>query len=168
MQKEPIDSMEVKLISFPDLSEADKKRIYDWRTDSRIAQNMRTSSFSYDQHLAFIEGLKTKTDRQYFLVTQNNKKIGVISLVDINTCSQKAELGLYVNPEIKGGGKILMDAIFHHAFKVLGLKEVIAEVYEDNSHAIRFYERCGMELVKINQTGTESDSRPTRIYRQTA
>ena len=94
-----------------------------------------------DDHLKYINSLKTRDDRLYFLVKKDTKAIGVIDFININIDEKTAEFGIYANPDLKGVGSMLMESIINYAFKELNLKTLKAEVFEENSAGIKLYNR---------------------------
>ncbi len=135
---------QLEAVHFSALTNAEKETVYCWRTAPETAKWMRTADFSLQNHLKFIEKLVCRTDCYYWLVKEGGKPLGVIYLTGIG--NGQAELGIYTVPGVRGAGSELMRVIFHLAFAELGLAEIRAEVYEDNSAARRLYEKCGMKL----------------------
>lgn len=135
---------QLEAVHFSNLSDAEKKAVYIWRTAPETARWMRTADFSLQNHLKFIETLADRTDCYYWLVGEDDRPLGVIYLTGI--AGGQAELGIYTVPGVRGAGSELMSVIFYLAFAELGLGEIRAEVYEDNRAARRLYEKCGMKL----------------------
>lgn len=131
-----------ELINFTELTYADKMRILSWRNDDRIRFNMySTDIIKESAHLAFIEALKEKSDREYFLVRQDGKPLGCIYFTDIT--EKNAVMGIYAAPEVKGAGRPLMDALLSYAFNCLKVETVTSEVFADNERASSLYEKYG-------------------------
>jgi UDP-4-amino-4,6-dideoxy-N-acetyl-beta-L-altrosamine N-acetyltransferase len=115
-----------------------------WRNHENVKAYMyNTNDISEAEHLVFIESLKTRTDRRYFLVQHEGVDIGIIDFNDISATS--ATLGLYANPKLdqKGIGSLLMQSIVEYAFKRLKVQILKAEVFEDNTKAKALYEKFG-------------------------
>ena len=94
-------------------------------------------------HLQYIESLKTKKDKLYFLVKKGAKAVGVIDFTNIDTNKQRADFGVYANPALRGYGNLLMKSIINYAFEVLHIKTLSAEVFKENESAISLYHRYG-------------------------
>ncbi|HFU75982.1 MAG TPA: GNAT family N-acetyltransferase, partial [Arcobacter sp.] len=93
-----------------------------------------------ENHVSYIDSLSTKEDRIYFLVKdKNNNAIGVIDFTNISI--DKADIGLYAKPHMKGVGKILMRTIIDYGFNLLKVKRLISEVFEKNKSAITLYDK---------------------------
>jgi UDP-4-amino-4,6-dideoxy-N-acetyl-beta-L-altrosamine N-acetyltransferase len=95
--------------------------------------------------LKFIKSLKTDKTRDYFIVKDESEYLGVVDLND-------GFLGIYANPDMKRVGNILLDSIINFAFNEKGLKTLKAEVYANNTSAIKLYKRFGFEV--MNDDGT--------------
>ena len=142
LQKSIMQLLEPKLIHFTDMSLSDKKMILEWRNDDSIRKWMFTNEIiSLDNHLRFIDALTSKKDRLYFLVQQNYQSIGIIDFTNINHETEKAEFGVYAKPGLKGVGEILMKSIIEYAFTILKINNLVSEVFEDNTSAIKLYKK---------------------------
>lgn len=136
----------IELINFIDLSLEEKKMILSWRNHPEVTKWMfNTENISLKNHLYFIDSLKSKKDKLYFLVKKDNKNIGVIDFTNITKYS--SDFGLYSNIDLKGIGKVLLETICNYAFKQLKMKKVQAEVFKDNEKAIFLYKKFNFEEV---------------------
>jgi len=148
--KELIDLMfiklDIELVNFIDLTLNEKKILLEWRNHSSIRQWMFTKEpISLKNHLNYIETLVDKKDRVYFMLKEQGKAIGVIDFTNIS--EQKADIGLYTKPFLKGKGKILMSAILDYGFNVLNVETLISEVLNSNKSAIRLYEKFNFQEI---------------------
>jgi UDP-4-amino-4,6-dideoxy-N-acetyl-beta-L-altrosamine N-acetyltransferase len=137
----------IRLINFTELSLEEKKSLLEWRNNPIIRKWMCTKEeISLEEHLNFIESLKTKEDRVYFLVKQEMQDIGVVDLTDIKP-KRSAELGIYANPKLKGQGPLLMECIINYAFHTLELQQLYANVFMENKRAINLYKKLNFKIV---------------------
>ena len=137
----------IKLINFINLDPIEKEIVLKWRNHHKIKSVMHnTSDISLQEHLNFIDSLKVKTDKKYFLVKEDNTNIGVIDFINIK--NNEAELGIYTNPLLRGYGNILLNEICNYAFKTLKVKILKAEVYSINTAAIKLYKKFKFEELK--------------------
>ncbi|SFV60239.1 N-Acetyltransferase PseH involved in the biosynthesis of pseudaminic acid [hydrothermal vent metagenome] len=142
-----IDLMLTKLINFTKLTFDEKKMILEWRNNQSIKKWMyNRDEISLENHLSYIESLNSREDRVYFLVKDKKNYIGVVDLTDIQK-GIKAELGIYINPMLKGYGTLLMSKIIDYSFNKLYLKVLQANVYEDNIKAINLYKKFNFRIV---------------------
>lgn len=136
--------MRLYLCNFTTLSKVQKQMILAWRNHEAVRAYMyNENAISEAEHFSFIESLKTREDRRYFLVQDEGIDIGVIDFNDISNAS--AVMGLYANPTLhqKGVGSLLMDAIVTYAFETLKVRILKAEVFEENTKAKALYEKFG-------------------------
>ncbi|WP_060824995.1 UDP-4-amino-4,6-dideoxy-N-acetyl-beta-L-altrosamine N-acetyltransferase [Sulfurospirillum cavolei] len=136
--------MRLLLCNFTTLSKVQKQMILAWRNHEEVRAYMyNENAISEAEHFSFIESLKTRKDRRYFLVQHEGVDIGVIDFNDIS--NESAVMGLYANPTLhqKGVGSLLMDAIVAYAFKTLNVHTLKAEVFESNTKAKTLYEKFG-------------------------
>lgn len=139
-----IDNFYLK--DFTQLSLEEKEAVLFWRNNENVKKWMYTNKdISLEQHLNFIESLKSNPSKKYFLVLEGDKKIGVIDFINITQDS--LDMGLYTNPYLKGYGKILLELIVKHSFDVLSVKSIFAEVFKDNSKAFKLYKEFGFKII---------------------
>lgn len=142
----------MRLLDFTTLDTNQLTLVLSWRNHPDIRQWMlRNDEISSEDHFRFIESLKQRTDKRYFLVQREGKNIGVIDFMDIT--EKSAELGLYANPQMRGIGETLMRALIDYAFVTLKVKTLIATVFADNERAKHLYEK--FDFIEINRTAYE-------------
>lgn len=122
--------------------------VLEWRNHPDIRAYMyNTGVISQKTHLEFIENLKTKENKRYFLIQRENENIGVIDFTDITPRS--ATMGIYANPYLtqKGIGSILLQAIMDYAFDILKVETLKAEVFASNTKAKTLYKKFGFRAM---------------------
>jgi len=140
----------VELINFINLEYQEKVMILTWRNHPKVKSVMHNNlDISLDDHLIFIESLKKRDDKKYFLVKDNTLNIGVIDFINITT--DEAELGIYSNPNLRGKGSLLLDEICKYAFEKLKINILKAGVYSDNTQAIELYKKFNFEKTMIKK-----------------
>jgi len=140
----------IELINFTDLTLEEKKMILEWRNHPEIRKWMyNQNEIKLKEHLKFIESLKGRQDKLYFLVKKDDKKIGVVDFYDIDTKKKECESGLYTNPfkKISGRGKLLIEVWIKYAFNVLKLNKLKLEVFEENEKARNLYKKYKFQEV---------------------
>lgn len=136
----------IKLINFINLDLDEKKMVLKWRNHPKVKSVMHNNSdIAWDNHLHFIESLKERVDKKYFLIKEDSLAIGVIDFINIH--NHEAELGIYSNPELRGYGTLLLNEICKYAFQVLNIKVLKAEVYSVNNAAIQLYKKFNFQEV---------------------
>lgn len=132
----------IELINFTELSLETKKMVLEWRNHPNIKKWMYShNDISLEDHLKFIETLKSTDDKLYFLVKNGDEYIGVIDFTSIN--DKSADIGIYSNPQKKGVGVLLMEVIINYSFESLKLNTIFAEVFFENKRAYRLYSKLG-------------------------
>ena len=136
---------DIKLINFIDLSQEEKMMILEWRNRLDIQKWMYTQNdISLEDHLDFIDSLKTIKDKLYFLVKKDNIYIGVIDFTQIKS-NESLVVGNYANPNLKGYGKILLETIIYFSFEILKVEKIFSEVYFENERAFSLYKIYGFK-----------------------
>lgn len=136
----------IQLLNFTTLNLSQKELVLTWRNHPSVRKWMiNDHEISLEDHLHFIDQLSSTTEKCYFLVQKDSDYIGVIDLIAIDlNCS---ELGIYANPDMRGVGHILMNALIDHA-KKLGLSKLIAHVFVNNVRALHLYQKFDFKETK--------------------
>ena len=131
----------IKLLNFIDLNMEEKEMILKWRNHPDIRKWMyNQDEIKLEEHLNFIESLKSRKDKLYFLVKKDKEYIGVIDFTEIIE-EESLHMGIYTNPNIKGNGKILLNKIIDYSFDNLKVKKIYSEVFSQNNKAYELYEK---------------------------
>lgn len=123
----------IKLLNFIDLKLEEKEMILKWRNHPDIRKWMyNQDEIKFEEHLSFIESLKSRKDKLYFLVKKEDEFIGVIDFLDLD--KKEIFYGIYSNPnsKIMGVGRILNEISIDFAFNSLKAHKLKLEVFEDN------------------------------------
>ncbi|ADR32821.1 pseudaminic acid biosynthesis N-acetyl transferase [Sulfuricurvum kujiense DSM 16994] len=141
--------MQVRLLDFTTLETQLLTMVLAWRNHSDISRWMvNTEEISIENHLRFVESLKNRADKRYFLVQDEDRYIGVIDFTDI--AQNSAEIGIYANPELRGVGEDLMRTVIEYGFTSLSVRTLIASVFADNERAKHLYEK--FDFIETNRT----------------
>ena len=116
----------------------------------RNSQQIKKWMYSQDtislkEHLKYVKKLRAQQDKKYFLITKNNKNIGVIDFTNIKNNS--AEFGIYSNPKLYGQGKSLMQIMIEYSFNIINLNHIKASVFSDNTKAIDLYKKFNFKKI---------------------
>lgn len=141
--------MQVRLLDFTTLNPQLLTMVLAWRNHSDIRRWMlHSDEIPMENHLQFVESLKNRADKRYFLVQREDSDIGVIDFTDITETT--AEIGIYSNPELRGVGEALMRALIEYGFTTLKVTTLIASVFADNERAKYLYEK--FDFTETNRT----------------
>ena len=132
----------IKLLNFIDLKLEEKEMILKWRNHPEIRKWMyNQDEIKLEEHLTFIESLKSRKDKLYFLVKKEDEFIGVIDFLDLD--KKEIFYGIYSNPnsKIMGVGRILNEISIDFAFNSLKAHKLKLEVFEDNIQVRNLYKK---------------------------
>ena len=138
----------LQLIDFVHLSDNEKRMVLEWRNHPNVKEWMYTSdNIALEAHLSFIDSLKHRSDKRYFVVKNDKDYLGVIDFYNI--IDDSCEFGLYVNPfaHTRGIGKELLTQSILYAFNALNVQTLVLEVFCNNTKAIHLYEKYGFTPV---------------------
>ncbi len=131
----------IQLLNFIDLKLEEKEMILKWRNHSEIRKWMyNQDEIKLKEHLSFIDSLKSRKDKLYFLVKKEDEFIGVIDFTQLVE-KTSVHMGIYSNPNIKGNGKILLNKIINYSFNNLKVKRIFSEVFAENDKAHNLYKK---------------------------
>ncbi len=129
----------IQLLNFIDLKLEEKEMILKWRNHTDIRKWMyNQDEITLDEHLSFIDSLKSRKDKLYFLLKKEDEFIGVIDFTQLAE-EISVHMGIYSNPNIKGNGKILLNKIIDYSFNDLKVKKIFSEVFAENDKAHSLY-----------------------------
>ena len=132
----------IKLLNFIDLNMEEKEMILKWRNHPDIRKWMyNQDEIKLEEHLNFIDSLKLRKDKLYFLVKKEDEFIGVIDFLDLD--KKEIFYGIYSNPnsKIMGVGRILNEISIDFAFNSLKAHKLKLEVFEDNIQVRNLYKK---------------------------
>lgn len=136
----------IELIHFTDLSLKEKKSVLEWRNHEEIKKWMyNQNDITWQEHLNFIDSLRSCDSKRYFVVKKSGIYLGVIDFVAIDFTKRECYFGLYANPfeQLPQKGKILLQTGIKYAFDILKLEKLKLEVFADNEKAINLYKKQG-------------------------
>lgn len=141
------ESQGYKFKNFICLSDDEKKLVLEWRNSPDIRRWMYNRSIiTIDDHLAFIEGLKTKSDRYYWLVfNEKDKPIGVFNIINVDVDNNKAETGSYAKPNSILESFNFSKAYFSLYFDILGFDNMYSASDANNENILLFTSFWGID-----------------------
>ncbi len=101
---------------------------------------------NYEQEENWFEkSVSGEGGRIHLLITENEKRKGIISFVNINKDSGNAEVGLWISSDEqgKGYGTKAAKLITEYGFRELRLHRVYARVFEFNLASKKIWEKLG-------------------------
>ncbi len=133
-------------MKFEKFTEAHIPIYYEWRNNEQVAiydQSEFLRPRSYEEIEVWAQRL---VDGFTYLVTVNDKPIGVCSLMNVDTRNRHAELSIVIgdsNYWSRGYGTKILRRLIKFGFEGLNLRRLYLHVFEFNTRAIGLYEKLG-------------------------
>lgn len=146
-----VDNYQYK--NFVNLDESETKLVWTWRNDERIRHWMTNNDeIPFPNHLRFVEDLKTREDRFYWLVYKNNTPIAVLDIIDVDYDKEETEPGYYLNPDLLNSGEgLFLNYNFRHLlFNEVGFKYFKGNIKVGNDRAYLLSSFFGVKAVGID------------------
>lgn len=148
-----------KIILRP-LEPEDVELLYQWENNTEIWEVSNTKT-PFSKHILaqyLIESAKdiyeTKQLRLIIETTQR-KPVGAIDIFDFEPFHMRAGVGIMIHKtedRKKGYASDALSALFEYAYKILGLKQLYANITSDNWGSIQLFEKTGFK-----RCGTKKD-----------
>ena len=134
----------------------DAELMLEWMHDPRVNRFFRfdADKMTREDAVHFIlsarEARLRRESFHFAIADDMDEYLGTISLKNVDWQEGKAEYAISLRTAAQGRGigtratEILLD----YAFRDLMLKRVFLNVFSDNGHAIRMYEKCGFAFVE--------------------
>ncbi|MEW5974456.1 MAG: GNAT family protein [Acidobacteriota bacterium] len=131
----------------------DLDRIVRWVNDEAITRFLSDALIypvSRADEARWLESVSMSNhrDKVFAVETEGHDLIGSIGLHAINWVERKAELGVMIGEKRywnRGYGSAAVNAVLRIAFEKMNLNRVFLRVHENNTRAIRVYEKCGFQ-----------------------
>lgn len=140
------------------------ERIRQWRNSDRVRSNMLDDTLiSESQQLAWFRGLPLASDRHYRVFLQSGRPVGMLYFAEI--ADGECKWGCYLGEESvwPGSGLLLEIAALDYAFGILGVRQLVAEVFSDNPAPMRLHEVFGYRKVDERECRTKSGVQRTLV-----
>jgi RimJ/RimL family protein N-acetyltransferase len=158
--KRKVPTLEGSRIALRLLEQADLPLTLSWRNQDQIRKwFLNPTVITMDGHSTWFERYQELDNDFIFIILAKeleNLPVGQISLYRINWDTKTAEFGRLMIGASRARGKGLAKEATHlllnYGFNVMGLKEIILEVKQDNEAAIAIYRTTG-----FRETSREND-----------
>lgn len=137
----------MKDITLNPLEEKDIELVREWRNSPEVSQYMYTEELiSEKQQANWFKKIDKEENSKYWIITYEDKKIGVASLTDIDRRNSKCFWGFYLgNSDIRGqgiGSKIEFN-VLKYVFDEIKLNKLCGEVLSSNEKVVKMHEKFG-------------------------
>jgi len=137
----------MKDISLKPLTENDLELVRTWRNSPEVASYMYSEKIiSAEEQLAWFERLKTDTSSKYWIISYDEKPLGVANITGLSNVLESCYWAFYIgDTSVRGGGigaKVEFN-VLHYVFEELKLNKLRCEVFSFNDKVIKMHEKFG-------------------------
>lgn len=168
--------LEYGKISLRPLEPEDIDLLYEWENQLEIWEVSNTKT-PFSRHILAQYILESAKDiyetKQLRLIIQNEKKtaVGAIDLFDFDPFHLRAGVGILIHNKTqqnKGFASDALLALSNYCVEILGLKQLYANIAEDNTNSLKLFEKCGFIKtgVKKNWLKTRTGWKDEIIYQK--
>lgn len=133
-----------------ELDRGDLNRINSWRTDKELIDKLGAPFRYINKEVDYEWYEHYKSNRantiRCSIINNNEKIIGLVSLIEINRLNQTAEFQIMIaekSSRSKGAGEYATSEMLKHAFLDMNLNRVELYVLKSNASAMTFYTKLG-------------------------
>lgn len=142
-------------IRLESITPSDLELVRYWRNKDHVRLNMHYRDIiTKEMQLKWFHEMDKSTN-MYFIILQDNNKIGLINLKEIDRKQKIAEAGIFIGDTKQLNSLVSIPAtiaLMEFAFERLKLDKLIAKVAVDNEKAILFNEALGYRPGKLKST----------------
>ena len=142
--------------------------VRNWRNNNNISQYMYTNHYiTKEEHYQWLEKLKTKTTAKAWIIRFNGNPIGLVSLSNIDFKKKTTEWGFYIADESlrgKGIGSVTLYKLVEYVFDTLHFQMMTTLVLENNSVAMKMYEKFGFKKDIKNVFQIERNGKKIAVF----
>jgi|OpeIllAssembly_1097287.scaffolds.fasta_scaffold231041_2 UDP-4-amino-4,6-dideoxy-N-acetyl-beta-L-altrosamine N-acetyltransferase len=130
-----------------DIRPEDKPLILTWRNSPEVARYMYTDHLiTAEEHEKWFQRILNDCRTQYWIITYNQKDVGLVNLHGIDERNRRAYWAFYLADPCcrgKGVGGAVEYLILHYVFDELQLNRLCCEVLSTNSRVIEMHKGFG-------------------------
>lgn len=139
-----MDSNDIELV---EIEEKDIETIRQWRNSEEVSSYMYTDSeITKENQILWFNKIKNDLSSKYWIITYNNKKLGLASLTNIDKTLSSCYWAFYLgDTSVRGagiGGKVEY-RVLNYVFENLKLHKLRCEVFVFNDKVIKMHEKFG-------------------------
>lgn len=119
-----------------------------WMNDLEVTRYLGQASrcYSLEAEKKALEQMVSEGHNYAIVLKEEDRLIGNISLMDVNSLFRRAELGIFIGDtgdRGRGYGQEAIGLLIDYGFRFLNLKNIMLKVYSGNTRAIHVYQKCG-------------------------
>ncbi len=136
-----------KEIIFDTLEEPDLELVRGWRNSEQVSKYMYTDKNITKEHqISWFKNVSNDKTKKNWLINVNDKKVGLVSLYNINLQSKTCYWAFYIaDNSIRGmgiGSKVEFK-ILEEVFEKMEFNKLLCEVFVSNIKVIQMHEKFG-------------------------
>jgi UDP-4-amino-4,6-dideoxy-N-acetyl-beta-L-altrosamine N-acetyltransferase len=128
------------------MEEADLAVVLGWRNQPHIREAMYTSHIiSAAEHEAWWRKASSDPTKRLLVLEHDDHPIGHVNFVQIHETNGTAYWGFYLGESDapRGSGAVMEYLALEHAFKRIGLRKLLCEVFSFNDSVTRMHQKFG-------------------------
>lgn len=139
------------MLKFVKIREDHLELILNWRVKPEITRYMFTDvEYNMSSQRKWFQSICKDKSSKYWLISYQDKLIGLINLTDIDKKDKHCKCGYYIGEqEYRSLGGLIPPYLYNYVFLQMNFKKIIAEVMAGNDNVIRLHELHGYRYVGI-------------------
>lgn len=120
--------------------------LFRWRNEPEVDRWMYSDPPTHEQHVNWFEAFQADPDRTGWIVLENSRPCGSITLEGVTSSQRRARWGWYIGDAEargRGAGRAAQALGLDRAFSIHGLQRIWSEVLADNDVALRAQAAAG-------------------------
>lgn len=134
------------MIELREIQDSDMDALFRWRNEPEVDRWMYSDPPTPEQHVAWFHAFLADPDRVGWIVLEDGRPCGSITLEGITSAQRRARWGWYIGDAEargRGAGRAAQALGLDRAFSIHGLQRVWSEVLADNEVALRAQAAAG-------------------------
>lgn len=155
-------STELQFIPITDLPHDQVMKVLDIRNQDGVRHNMYTDHrITEEEHLGWIDRLKSAKDTKFFAVLKDGEVIGGVSISAINTLHRRADWAFYLSESTqgKGVGASLEYQFINLVFSEFDVDKLNCEVISFNEKVVKLHQKFGFTIEGVRRDHVIRDGR---------
>jgi UDP-4-amino-4,6-dideoxy-N-acetyl-beta-L-altrosamine N-acetyltransferase len=139
----------IRLVNYLNLSDDESSMALGWRNDEGVRKYMLNQyEISLKAHLGFIESLRHRDDKYYWLFMKGEDYLGAVNIYNVNFQDRHCWWGDFAKPEMitTGVGMLIEYFAVKLVLELMGFHCLRCETIEDNKPALRTHEFFGFKV----------------------
>jgi len=134
-------------LTFREVLDTDAAMILEWRTSPRVSSVMTTTvTATIDQQVEWIRGARLNEFYYHWVIQNDDKDIGLISINQINRETKSCIWGYYIGDDQSiGQGGLLPAYLYNWIFNTSAFDIVRIETFDFNTPVLKIHEMYGFE-----------------------